>query len=69
LVAEDARLPPLSKGIVNEIMAHFGLPPSRKVGELKKLLETEIANGTLEARRDDAYYLEWLESQRVCLEI
>lgn len=69
LIAEDARLPPLSKGIGNAIMAHFSLPPSRKVGELKKLLETEIASGTLEARREDAYYLEWLESQRVRLEI
>ncbi|HKP59148.1 MAG TPA: HDIG domain-containing protein [Polyangiales bacterium] len=69
LVADDARLPPLSKGIGNSIMEHFGLPPSRRVGELKRLLETEIEQGTLEARRDDQYYLEWLESQRTTLGI
>ncbi|HKU37186.1 MAG TPA: HDIG domain-containing protein [Polyangiales bacterium] len=69
VVADDARLPPLSKGIGNAIMAHFGLPPSRKVGELKKLLEAEIDAGTLEARREDEYYVQWLETQRVRLEI
>jgi poly(A) polymerase len=69
LVTEDARLPPLSKGIGNAIMAHFSLPPSRRIGELKRLIETEIAQGTLEARREDEYYLAWLEAQRVPLEI
>lgn len=69
LVAEDAKLPALSKGIGNAIMAHFALPPSRRIGELKRLIESEIAQGTLEARREDAYYLEWLETQRATLEI
>jgi poly(A) polymerase len=69
LVADDARLPPLSKGIGNAIMAHFNLPPSRRVGELKRLLEAEISAGTLEARREDEYYLEWLATQRAQLEI
>jgi poly(A) polymerase len=69
LIADDARLPPLSKGIGNAIMAHFGLPPSRRVGELKRLLEAEIAQGTLEARQDDQYYLEWLAGQRETLGI
>jgi poly(A) polymerase len=69
LTADDARLPPLSKGIGNAIMAHFALPPSRRIGELKRVLETTIAEGTLEARREDEYYLAWLESQRALLEI
>ena len=69
LVADDARLPALSKGIGNAIMAHFGLPPSRRVGELKRLIETEIEQGTLEARREDEYYLQWLEAQRASLGI
>ena len=69
LVAEDARLPALSKGIGNAIMAHFGLPPSRRIGELKRVLEAEIAQGNLEPRREDAYYLAWLESARAKLEI
>jgi poly(A) polymerase len=69
LIADDARLPPLSKGIGNAIMAHFRLPPSRRVGELKRLIEAEIEQGTLEARREDDYYLQWLEAQRASLGI
>ncbi|HEX4355758.1 MAG TPA: HDIG domain-containing protein [Polyangiales bacterium] len=64
LQLDDAKLPPLSKGIGNAMMAHFALPPSRRIGELKSLLETEIEAGNLEARREDEYYLAWLESKR-----
>jgi poly(A) polymerase len=64
LQVDDAKLPPLSKGIGNAVMAHFALPPSRRIGELKRLLESEIEAGNLEARREDEYYLAWLESKR-----
>lgn len=64
LEQEDAKLPPLSKGIGNAMMVHFGLPPSRRIGELKALLETEIAEERLEPRRDDAYYLAWLDARK-----
>ena len=64
LRAEDAKLPPLSKGIGNAVMAHFGLPPSRRIGELKRLLEAEIEAERLMPRREDEYYLAWLETQR-----
>jgi poly(A) polymerase len=66
---DDAKLPPLSKGIGNAMMAHFGLAPSRRIGELKELLESEISAERLEARREDEYYLAWLESRRVELGI
>ena len=56
----DAVLPPLPAGIGNALMTHFNLPPSRRVGELKRMLEEAIEKGELEARREDAYYLEWL---------
>ncbi len=64
LAVEDAKLPPLSKGIGTAIMEHFKLAPSKKVGDLKKLLETEIAAERLEARREDEYYLAWLAQRR-----
>ncbi len=67
--AQDAKQPPLSKGIGTAIMEHFKLAPSRKIGDLKRLLEEEIAAERLEPRREDAYYLEWLEARRVELEI
>src|SRR5438094_651814 len=39
LRAEDAIVPPLPTGIGNVIMEHFGLPPSRQIGDLKRELE------------------------------
>jgi len=62
--AQDAKVPPLPKGVGTAIMAHFGLPPSRLIGDLKARLEDEIESGALEARREDAYYVSWLEARR-----
>jgi poly(A) polymerase len=56
----DAVLPPLPAGIGNALMTHFGLPPSRRIGELKRELEEAIERGEIEARREDEYYLAWL---------
>src|SRR5580704_3573231 len=39
LAAEDARQPPLPSGIGDELMRAFGIPPSRKLGEMKRALE------------------------------
>ncbi len=57
LAEEDARLPPLPGGVGNAIMEVFRLPPSRLIGDLKKYLEEQVTAGTLEARREDAYYV------------
>ena len=54
--------PPLKPGIGNAIMERFGLPPSRKIGDLKRALEAAIEAGELEERREDDYYLDWLAS-------
>lgn len=63
IVREDATPAPLSKGIGVAIMEHFGLRPSRLVGELKRLLEVAIDAGELPARGDDATYLAWFDGQ------
>jgi poly(A) polymerase len=60
LAEEDAKLPPLPGGVGNAIMDAFRLPPSKRVGDLKKALEQAIAAGTLEPRREDPYYLAYL---------
>ncbi len=39
-------------------MEHFGLPPSRQIGDLKRELERLVDTGELEARREAEYYLE-----------
>jgi poly(A) polymerase len=61
---EASKLPPLSKGIGTAMMQHFGLAPSRRIGELKELLEAAIAEERLEARREDEYYLAWLDERK-----
>src|SRR5688572_11894277 len=57
LAEEDAKLPPLPGGVGNAIMTAFEIPPSRLIGELKRALEQAIEQGTLEPRREDAYYV------------
>ena len=57
----DAKLPPLPSGLGDAIMAHFALPPSRRVGELRRLCEDAIERGELEERRAPEYYLEFLD--------
>ena len=57
LAEADAKLPPLPGGVGNAIMEAFEIPPSRLIGDLKRALEQQIDAGTLEARREDAYYV------------
>jgi poly(A) polymerase len=64
LRAEDAKVPPLPKGVGDAIMAHFGMAPSRKIGDLKRRLEQEIEAGVLEPRRENEHYVAWIEAHR-----
>jgi poly(A) polymerase len=58
--ALDARVPPLPPGVGDAIMQAFELPPSRRVGELRKLCEDAIARGELAERQPPAYYVDFL---------
>jgi poly(A) polymerase len=60
--ALDARIPPLPPGLGNAIMEAFSLGPSRRVGELRKLCEDAIVNGTLMERQPAEYYVNYLHS-------
>ncbi len=60
LAAEDAKLPPLPTGVGTAIMDAFRIPPSKLIGDLKKALEAAIDAGSLEARREDPYYVAYL---------
>jgi poly(A) polymerase len=61
LRAEDAKVPPLGKGLGTAIIERFALRPCKFVGELKRALEQAIERGELEPRKDDDYYLAWLQ--------
>jgi len=56
----DAKVPPLPSGLGDAIMARFGIPPSRRVGELRRMCEEAIERGELEERREPEYYLDYL---------
>jgi poly(A) polymerase len=58
--ALDARVPPLPPGLGNAIMEAFGLPPSKRIGDLRKLCEDAIERGELEERREADYYVAYL---------
>src|SRR6185369_14090228 len=61
--ALDARVPPLPPGLGNAIMEAFGLPPSKRVGDLRKLCEDAVERGDLQERQDAAYYVDYLRKQ------
>jgi poly(A) polymerase len=58
--ALDARVPPLPPGLGNAIMEAFAIPPSKRVGELRKVCEDAIERGELEERREADYYVDYL---------
>ncbi len=60
LAVEDAKQPPLPKGVGTELMQAFKLPPSRLVGEIKRALEAAVAAGELEPFQEPGYYVEYV---------
>ena len=64
LAEEDARVPPLPSGIGDEIMRAFGLPPSRKIGEMKRALEEAVAAGDIEGRQPAEAYVEFVRANK-----
>ncbi|MDP9034127.1 MAG: HD domain-containing protein [Myxococcota bacterium] len=62
LAEEDACVPALPSGIGDAIMDFFGLPPSRKVGDLKRALESAVDAGEVPARQPVEAYLEFLRA-------
>jgi poly(A) polymerase len=60
LSALDARVPPLPKGLGTAISEAFGVPPSKRLGDLRNELEQRCERGELEAQRDVAFYLAYL---------
>jgi poly(A) polymerase len=64
LAEEDARLPPLPGGIGDEMMRAFGLPPSRKIGDMKRALENAVQAGDVEPHLPAEAYLDFIRANR-----
>jgi poly(A) polymerase len=64
LAAEDAKQPPLPSGIGDAVMKAFGIPPSRKIGDIKKQLEAMIESGDLEPHQPAEFYVELIAKDK-----
>jgi poly(A) polymerase len=60
----DAKQPPLPSGIGNVLMEAFGLPPSRLIGDIRRVLEQKIEDGELPARAEPEVYVEYVRAHR-----
>jgi poly(A) polymerase len=64
LAADDAEVDPLPKGVGNAIMEAFGIPPSRRVGEIKRALEAAVEAGEIPAQQESGFYVEFLAKNK-----
>jgi poly(A) polymerase len=64
LAQADGKVPPLPSGIGDAIMRAFGLPPSRKVGEVKHALEEAVQGGEIAPQQDPEAYVEFIRANR-----
>lgn len=65
IAEQDAIIPPLPKGLGDALMAAFGIPPSKRLGDLKAALEKAVGEGRVEAHRDAAHYVDFVTAHRV----
>jgi poly(A) polymerase len=64
LAAEDAKLPPLPKGLGTDIMAAFGVPPSKQLGDLMRALTAAVEAGEIPGQEESAFYVQFLAENR-----
>jgi poly(A) polymerase len=64
LAEEDAQVPPLPKGLGDVLMEAFGLPPSRRLGELRRALEDAVSAGELPAQQPSEVYVDFIRANR-----
>lgn len=64
LAAEDAKQPPLPTGLGSELMTAFGIPPSKRLGDIKRALELAVEAGEIEARLESAAYVQFIAEHK-----
>lgn len=64
LKEDDDKVQPLPKGLGTVIMEVFGVPPSKRLGDLMKDLAHAVEDGEIEAQQPFEYYIEHLRAHR-----
>ena len=64
LAAEDAKQPPLPKGVGDAIMRAFDLKPSRHIGDIKRMLEQAVASGEVEGYLPSEAYVAFVAKDK-----
>jgi poly(A) polymerase len=64
LQQEDSKIAPLPKGLGTVIMKEFGLPPSKRLGDLMNQLRASAEAGDIEAQQPAEYYIDYLAAHR-----
>jgi poly(A) polymerase len=64
LAAEDSREEPLPKGVGNAIMEAFGIPPSKRIGDIKRALETAVEDGEIAPGLESESYVQFLAENK-----
>ncbi|MFI5299079.1 MAG: HDIG domain-containing metalloprotein [Polyangiales bacterium] len=61
---EDAKVPPLPKGLGTDISARFGIPPSPALGVIMRALGSAVEAGEVPAQQPVDVYLDFLAQHR-----
>jgi poly(A) polymerase len=64
LAEEDAKQPPLPTGLGTELMTAFGIPPSKKLGDIKRALELAVEAGEIAERLESSAYIEFIAERK-----
>ncbi len=65
LKKQDARVPPLPKGLGTAITEAFGVPPSKRLGDIRGALEARCEAGDLEPHQEIEFYVGHLRRHAV----
>ena len=64
LKEDDDKVAPLPKGLGTKIMEAFGVPPSKRLGDLMKQLNGAAEDGDIEGGQSAEYYIAYLTEHR-----
>jgi poly(A) polymerase len=64
LAAIDAKQPPLPTGLGTDLMSAFGIPPSKKLGDIKRALELAVEAGEIAERLESGAYVQFIAERK-----